>query len=48
MLGSGVAVASMALTAVSAVALAGYVGMPDAVSDRVAKSDSTADKTLAG
>ena len=36
-LGAGVAVAWMALTAVAAVTVAGYVGTPDAVADTVAK-----------
>lgn len=45
-LGSRVAVASMALTAVIAVASAGYVGIPGAVGDAVANSDSMADKRL--
>lgn len=46
MLGDGVAVAWMALTAVLAVTPTGYVGKPDAVSDAVAKYELTADETL--
>ena len=38
----------MALTAVTAVASTGYVGIPDTVGDAVANSELRGDKTLAG
>ena len=46
-LGSGVAVANTALTAVAAVASAGYVASPEATSEKVAKWESKAVITFA-